>query len=110
MGANTSTKIEEAFSLLPSQERETIISHGVAFRLSELRKRLFLAESKVQHFEAKYGIPLEQLEAEGLPDDASHEMHEDYIMWHHWADVATKAKQDIDSLDGIAQHGLQIGP
>jgi len=32
------------------------------------------------------------LDDRGLPDDAGYEMHEDYIMWHHWAAVADKIK------------------
>jgi hypothetical protein len=89
-----------------SAERETIIRHGVAIRLSNLRKRLFLAESKVQYYEEKYGTSLTRLEEEGLPDDAGYEMHEDYILWHHWAEVAQKVKQEMSSLEAIAEHGL----
>ena len=33
-------------------------------------------------------------------------MHEDYIMWHHWAAVAQKATQDMQALQDIAQQGL----
>ncbi len=107
MSTDPTVDIERVFSLLPREERETIIRHGVAFRVSDLRKRLFLAQSKVRQFEERYGTTLERLEAEGLPDGASYEMHEDYIMWHHWAAVARKAAQDIDSLHDIARHGLQ---
>jgi len=47
-----------------------------------------------------------QMDAAGLPDNADCEIHEDYIMWHHWADVSDKVKKDIASLDEIAQQGL----
>ena len=77
--------IEGLFSSLPQNERAAIISYGIAIRLSDLRKRLFLAESKVKHFEGKFQTTLAKLDAEGLPDDADYEMHEDYILWHHWA-------------------------
>ncbi len=102
------TDFEEIFLLLPREEREAIISHGVALRLSNLKKRLFLAESKVGHFERQYQTTLSQLEAEGLPDDAGYEMHEDYIMWHHWASVINKLEADIVALEKIAQQGLYI--
>jgi hypothetical protein len=72
-----------------------IISHGTALGLPELRKRLSLAESKVRRFEEKYGATLAQLDADGLPDDAGYEMHEDYIMWDHWAAVAAKIKMVV---------------
>ncbi|MFH1950511.1 MAG: hypothetical protein ABIL06_02720 [Pseudomonadota bacterium] len=102
-------EVEKAFSALASEEREAVISHGVALRLSDLRKRLFLAESKIRHFEGKYKITLAQVEAQGLPDNADYEMHEDYVMWRHWVGVADKAKKDIVVLEKIAQHGLYLG-
>ena len=102
--------IERVFSSLPREERETIIRHGVAFRVSDLKKRLFLAQGKVQQFEERYGTTLKRLEGEGLPDDASYEMHEDYIMWRHWSRVVQKALHDMNSLQDIARHGLQWRP
>lgn len=109
MGADTMTPIERAFSSLPSEARETIICHGVALRVAELKKRLFLAESKVRHFEEQYRTTLDQLEATGLPDDASYEMHEEYILCHHWTAVARKVTQEIVSLQNLAQQGIQVG-
>lgn len=109
MSSVAMTTIEKAFLSLPQAERETIIRHGVAFRMADLRKRLFLAESKVRHFEEQYQTTLEHLDTAGLPDDASYEMHEEYILWHHWATVVQKVTQEIDSLQDIARQGLQGG-
>jgi hypothetical protein len=100
------TALERAFSALSPEERETIIRHGVALRVVDLKKRLFLAESMIHSFVERYQTTLEQLDAEGLPDDASYEMHEDYIMWHHWVAVAQKVAQDMQALQDIAQQGL----
>ena len=50
--------IENKFSSLSAEEKVSVISHGVALRLSEWKKRLFLAESKVRFFEEKYRIIL----------------------------------------------------
>ena len=97
---------EQAFLSLPSEEREIIISHGTALRLSDLKKRQFLAMSKIRHFEEKYHTTLEQLEEEGLPDDAGYEMHEEYIMWRHWTSVADEVTKNIAFLEKIAQQGL----
>lgn len=108
MDTGVKTQVEKAFLSLPRKERETIISHGAALRLSNLRKRLFLAESKVRRFEEKYRVALAQLDADGIPDDAGYEMHEDYIMWHHWATVADKTEKGIASLEKIAQQGLYL--
>lgn len=88
MNLTVDTPIEGSFLSSPSAERVTLIRHGVALRLSDLKNRLFLAESKVRALEAKYNMSLARLDAEGLHDDASVEMHENYIMWHHWADAA----------------------
>jgi len=99
--------IENKFSSLSTEEKVSVISHGVALRLSEWNKRLFLAESKVRHFEDKYRTSLAELDAEGLPDDADHEMHEDYIMWHHWTEALEKAKKQVRDLEAVAVHGVQ---
>ncbi len=103
------TQVEQSFLALSGEDREAIISLGTTLRLSYLRKRLFLAESKVQHFEEQYGVTLTQLEAEGLPDNADHRLHEDYVMWHHWVEVADKIKPDVASLEDIARYGLYLG-
>ena len=109
MDTGVKTQVEKTFLSLPREERESIISHGTAIRLSNLRKRLFLAESKLRHFEEKYKVGLAQLDADGLPDDADYEMHEDYVMWHHWTGVADNIKKDIASLEKIAEQGLYMG-
>ena len=90
--------IENKFSSLPDEEKVSVISHGVALRLSEW---------KIRFFEEKYRISLVELDTKGLPDDADHEMHEDYIMWHHWTDAVKKAKKQVADLKSIAAHGVQ---
>jgi len=109
MSAVMTKHIEELFSSLVPEEKASIISHGVALRLSALRKRLFLAENQVRHFEEKYRISLKELDTEGLPDGAGYEMHEDYIMWHHWADVIEETRERLTSLQEIAEQGLYEG-
>ena len=100
------TALEQAFAALARAERETIIRHGVALRVADLEQRLFLAKSKLRAFAERYQTTLEQLDTAGLPDDASYEMHEEYIMWHHWAAVAQQVAQDLQALQTIAQQGL----
>ncbi|MCK5508808.1 MAG: hypothetical protein KAI50_09850 [Desulfobacterales bacterium] len=98
--------IESKFLSLLAEEKVSVISHGVALRLSEWKKRLFLAESKVRHFEEKYHTSLAELNTKGLPDDAEHEMHEDYIMWHHWTEAVEKARKQVTDLNVIAIYGV----
>jgi len=83
-----SERIENRFALLPPEEKTAVISHGVAIRFSDLNKRRFLALGKVRIYEEKYHTSLSEVEKSGLPDDADYEMHEEYIMWHHWSEVA----------------------
>ena len=97
---------EQAFLKLPQEERQVIISHGAALRLSDLKKQHFLAISKIRHFEEKYQTTLAQLEQEGLPDDADYEMHEEYILWQHWTSVSEEVSTKIRFLETIAQEGL----
>jgi hypothetical protein len=109
MDTRDTMQIEPTFLSLPGEERETIISLGATLRLSYLKKRLFLAENKIKHFQEHYGTTLAQLEAEGLPDDADYRMHEDYIMWSHWSNVIDRIKTDITALESIVKQGLYLG-
>ncbi len=111
MTVGAAMQLEMSFRALPRAEREAIISYGAVVRLSSLRKRHFLAQSKVQDFEKKYHTTLMQLEATGLPDDADFEMHEDYVMWQHWHEVhwhevLETVSRDIAAVEGIAGRGL----
>ena len=83
-------KIETRFLALLPEEKTSIISHGVAVCCSDLNKRLLIALGKIRLFEEKYHIKLSELEVKGLPGNSGYEMHEDYIMWHHWSEVAEK--------------------
>ena len=76
--------------------------------MTDLQKRLFLAESKLRWFSEHHHTTLEQLEAEGLPDDASIELHEDYILWRHWTTVARQTTQDIAAMQAIAHLGILV--
>ena len=89
--------IEKLFNSLASDERKSVLSHGMAFYMSAIKKRLFLAQSKVNEFEGKYRTTFEKLDLEGLPDDAGVEMHEDYIMWNHWNDIFRKLKKQLEN-------------
>lgn len=100
--------IEQAFLQLGAQERSDIIYHGALLRLSELKKRRFLATNKIRELEAQYGQSLWHLEETGLPDDASIEMHEDYILWCHWDQVANDAAEEIRRLQPIVSQPIPL--
>jgi len=73
-----------------------------------LKKRPLPAEQKISNFEVRYKTTLKAIEAEGIPDDASYEFHEDYVEWHHWAAVIKKCKQEISSIQAIIEQGLHM--
>ncbi len=106
MPVEVNTQIENTFLSLPPLEREAIITHGAVIRLSSLKQRLFLAKSKVRSFEEKYQTTLEALNANGLPDQADYEMHEDYLIWMHWAEVSAQCENDQAALEKITSLGL----
>jgi hypothetical protein len=101
--------IENVFGTLPADEKRTIISHGAAIYLSDLKKRLFLAQAKINHFEKQYGLSLTRLEEKGLPINADFQMHEDYVMWNHWTDTYEKLKKRIALLEKLTLSGLFQG-
>ena len=103
----TDTPIERMFGRLASRQRADIIYHGALLRVSELNKRLFLAQSKVHGFESKYGTTLAQLEALGVPENASYEVHEDYILWQHWTAELQRANEELQSIELVVR---QTGP
>jgi len=98
--------IEKLFDSLAVEEKTAIITHGMAFYLSAIKKRLFVAHAKVHDFEKKYCTTLKELDANGLPDDAGFEIHEDYIMWHHWNEVSQKLKKQIKNYRAVEMIGL----
>lgn len=106
MEKHFSENIEELFSALPDDEKRAIISRGSAIRSSSLKKRLFLAQAKLKQFQEKYQISLERLDEDGLPDDADFQMHEDYVMWHHWAEIVSKVHRQLADLEKPTSFGL----
>lgn len=104
----TKTLYEQTFSTLPREEQVAVLSYGSSLRLLDLRKRLSLAQSKIREFEARYGSSLLELDAQGLPDNADVAMHEDFILWHHWEEVAEEAHRTIQVLEAITGDGIPL--
>jgi hypothetical protein len=105
MKTPSTVDMQETFHQLSQPQQLAIIYHGALWRLADLQKRHFLAESKVRIFEATYQHTLQQWEQQGLPDDASPTMHEDYILWNHWAGVMAQAEEEIDRLQSLISQG-----
>lgn len=62
-----------------------------------------MAQERVNRFEATYATTLEDLETQGLPDDAGYQMHEDFIEWEHWHDVAVETGKALGQLESSGE-------
>ncbi len=92
------SRVVDIFLTLPPEDQEEIFQVGATFRRIDLEKQIARAQERLRQLETKYGITLEELERQGLPDDADYEMHEDYVEWHYWATLLKKAQQTLDLL------------
>ncbi len=99
---------EQTFSLtaLIPAARQRLIKLGAPLLQVETESRLTLAEHKIAIFEQKYATTLSRLQREGLPEDASMEMHEDFIEWSGWQRTREEARQIIVSLRPILEPTL----
>jgi hypothetical protein len=91
---------------LVPEARRRLVELGAPLLLTEAEGRLALAERKVKAFEQKYGTTLAQLRRNGLPDDASMEMHEDFVEWSGWQRTHEEASQILTSLQHLLEKPL----
>ncbi len=83
-----------------------MVELGALLLVTEAEGRLALAERKIEAFERKYGITLNQLLEDGLPDDASIDMHEDFIEWSGWQRTYEEAHQTLAALQPFLEKPL----
>ena len=83
---------------LAPEAQKRLVEFGAPLLLTEAEGRLALAERKITAFEQKYGTTLAQLRQDGLPDDASVEMHEDFVAWSGWQRTYAESSQILASL------------
>jgi len=89
---------------------QRLVELGAPLLLTEAEGRLALAERKIETFEQQYGTTLAQLCRNGLPADASIEMHEDFIEWSGWQRTREEASQIIASLQHLLERPLAHAP
>ena len=92
---------ESSLAELAPDLRQRLVEFGAPLPLTEAEGRLALAERKIEAFEQKYETTLTQLCRDGLPDDASIEMHEDYIEWSGWQRTSEEASQTVASMKSM---------
>ena len=84
--------------------RQRLIELGAPLLLTETEGRLALAERKIAAFERKYKSTLTSLNRDGLPDDASMAMHEDFVEWSGWQRTYEEASQTLAALPPLMEH------
>ena len=89
---------ESPFPELMPEARQRLLEFGAPLLLTEAEGRLALADQKLRTFERKYGTSLAELSRAGLPDEASLDMHEDFIEWSGWQRTREEASQIVASL------------
>ena len=97
---------ELSLTELVPEARRRLIELGAPLLLTEAEGQLALAERKVKAFEQKYGTTLAQLRRDGLPNDASMEMHEDFVEWSGWQRTHEEARQILASLQYFLEKPL----
>jgi hypothetical protein len=88
---------------LSEEELVPILKQGAVLRLPYLESRLVQAERYVQSFEEKYATTLDVLRAQGLPDNAGYEMHEDFIEWEYWNDSLDKMRAAVKQVRAMLE-------
>jgi len=78
--------------------QQRLVELGVPLLLTETEGRLALAERKIAAFERKYQTTMARLRRDGLPDDASMEMHEDFVEWSGWQHTQEAAARILAAL------------
>jgi len=100
------------FSLaeLMPETRQRLVELGAPLLLTEVEGRVALAEKKLRAFEQEYGTTLAQLGRNGLPDDASLEMHQDFVEWSGWQRTLEESRQTLASLKPLLERSLAPAP
>jgi len=98
---------------LPTFELIPILRQGAVLRLPYLESRLWEAQAQVKVFEDKYATTFAELNARGLPDNASYEMHEDFIEWEYWGEVVQEtaaALHNIETILAKIEESVRVSP
>ena len=91
---------------LVPEARRRLVELGAPLLMTEAEGQLALAEQKIRAFEQKYETTFAQLRQNGLPDDASIEMHEDFIEWSGWQRTREEASQILASVRRLLEESL----
>jgi hypothetical protein len=102
----TTSQQEFSLSELVPEVQQRLVEFGAPLLLTEVEGRLALTERKMRAFERKYGTTFALLLQNGLPDDASLEMHEDFVEWSGWQRTHEESSQILASLKPLMERRL----
>ena len=100
------SRSQSRLAALMPEIRQRLIELGAPLLLTETEGRLALAERKIAVFERKYKSTLTSLNRDGLPDDASMAMHEDFVEWSGWQRTYEEASQTLAALPPLLEQSL----
>ena len=103
MSATISAAIE------PLVKRKIFSTEGEAIReiLREyVLRQITTLRQEVDRFEQKYGMTLTRLRRDGLPNDASIEMHEDFVEWSGWNRTCEETGRILASLQPLVERAF----
>jgi hypothetical protein len=95
-----------ALAAMMPEALQRLVELGTPLLLTETEGRLALAERKIAAFERKYKSTLALLVRDGLPDDASMAMHEDFVEWSGWQRTYEEASQTLTALPSLLEQSL----
>ena len=101
--SETTERLRAWLAEQPPQALGRLVEYGTPLLKAEAEAQRALAERKIQAFEHKYGTTLIRLRGEGLPSDASMEMHEDYVEWSGWQRTLEEASDTLASLQNLLE-------
>jgi hypothetical protein len=89
---------------MPTAELAAIVKQGAILRLPYLEARLLQAREHIKRLGEKYQTTVDVLKCQGLPEDASYAMHEDFIDWEYWDDVLRETETAVKSIQSLLAH------
>jgi hypothetical protein len=99
-------KVPETWMHLPDAERERLIRAGLheatRARIQQLQAEIAQARQEIEPFERRYGMSLDSFEIDVLPQQDTHQVHEDYNDWFYWQRVLDEKHQILTELQDLA--------
>ena len=95
-------EVPEPFSQIDPKLRDELLVRTLrkvaAENLKEKRRELKNIRKHITLYEKKYKCKFKDFEA-NFPEDASHEIHEDWVEWSFWNELNSKVESLVKELE-----------